>query len=165
MYYYLLALIVFLIDQGTKWLVVKNIPLHDSIPVIGEFFQLTSHRNRGAAFGILQDQRWFFILITSVIVVGVVIYLNRTRKAGQKLMSLALALLLGGAVGNFLDRLLFGEVVDFLQLHFQFSFFGKAVDYIYPIFNIADSAIVIGVILIFIDSIVSWKNEKRGTAS
>ncbi|MFS0839544.1 signal peptidase II [Paenibacillus sp. 1P03SA] len=165
MYYYLLALIVFLIDQGTKWLVVKNIPLHDSIPVIGEFFQLTSHRNRGAAFGILQDQRWFFILITSVIVVGVVLYLNRTRKAGQKLMSLALALLLGGAVGNFLDRLLFGEVVDFLQLHFQFSFFGKAVDYIYPIFNIADSAIVIGVILIFIDSIISWKNEKRGTAS
>ncbi|MFD7521254.1 MULTISPECIES: signal peptidase II [Paenibacillus] len=165
MYYYLLALIVFLIDQGTKWLVVKNIPLHDSIPVIGEFFQLTSHRNRGAAFGILQDQRWFFILITLVIVAGVVLYLNRTRKAGQKLMSLALALLLGGAVGNFLDRLLFGEVVDFLQLHFQFSFFGKAVDYIYPIFNIADSAIVIGVILIFIDSIISWKNEKRGTAS
>ncbi|GKS12542.1 signal peptidase II [Paenibacillus chitinolyticus] len=165
MYYYLLALIVFLIDQGTKWLVVKNIPLHDSIPVIGEFFQLTSHRNRGAAFGILQDQRWFFILATSIIVVGVVLYLNRTRKAGQKLMSLALALLLGGAVGNFLDRLLFGEVVDFLQLHFQFSFFGKAVDYIYPIFNVADSAIVIGVILIFIDSIISWKNEKRGTAS
>ncbi|WP_405082471.1 signal peptidase II [Paenibacillus chitinolyticus] len=165
MYYYLLALIVFLIDQGTKWLVVKNIPLHDSIPVIGEFFQLTSHRNRGAAFGILQDQRWFFILITLVIVAGVVLYLNRTRKAGQKLMSLALALLLGGAVGNFLDRLLFGEVVDFLQLHFQFSFFGKAVDYIYPIFNVADSAIVIGVILIFIDSIISWKNEKRGTAS
>ncbi|MCY9588580.1 signal peptidase II [Paenibacillus chitinolyticus] len=165
MYYYLLALIVFLIDQGTKWLVVKNIPLHDSIPVIGEFFQLTSHRNRGAAFGILQDQRWFFILATLIIVVGVVLYLNRTRKAGQKLMSLALALLLGGAVGNFLDRLLFGEVVDFLQLHFQFSFFGKAVDYIYPIFNIADSAIVIGVILIFIDSIISWKNEKRGTAS
>jgi len=165
LYYYLLALIVFLIDQGTKWLVVKNIPLHDSIPVIGEFFQLTSHRNRGAAFGILQDQRWFFILITLVIVAGVVLYLNRTRKAGQKLMSLALALLLGGAVGNFLDRLLFGEVVDFLQLHFQFSFFGKAVDYIYPIFNIADSAIVIGVILIFIDSIISWKNEKRGTAS
>ncbi|EGL19754.1 MULTISPECIES: signal peptidase II [unclassified Paenibacillus] len=165
MYYYLLALIVFLIDQGTKWLVVKNIPLHDSIPVIGEFFQLTSHRNRGAAFGILQDQRWFFILATLIIVVGVVLYLNRTRKAGQKLMSLALALLLGGAVGNFLDRLLFGEVVDFLQLHFQFSFFGKAVDYIYPIFNVADSAIVIGVILIFIDSIISWKNEKRGTAS
>ncbi|MGE6227419.1 signal peptidase II [Paenibacillus chitinolyticus] len=165
MYYYLLALIVFLIDQGTKWLVVKNIPLHDSIPVIGEFFQLTSHRNRGAAFGILQDQRWFFILATLIIVGGVVLYLNRTRKAGQKLMSLALALLLGGAVGNFLDRLLFGEVVDFLQLHFQFSFFGKAVDYIYPIFNIADSAIVIGVILIFIDSIISWKNEKRGTAS
>ncbi|MBV6712728.1 signal peptidase II [Paenibacillus chitinolyticus] len=165
MYYYLLALIVFLIDQGTKWLVVKNIPLHDSIPVIGEFFQLTSHRNRGAAFGILQDQRWFFILATLIIVVGVVLYLNRTRKAGQKLMSLALALLLGGAVGNFLDRLLFGEVVDFLQLHFQFSFFGKAVNYIYPIFNVADSAIVIGVILIFIDSIISWKNEKRGTTS
>ncbi|MVO99347.1 signal peptidase II [Paenibacillus lutrae] len=159
MRYYIIALIVFLLDQATKWLIVKNLALGETISVIGEFFQITSHRNRGAAFSILQNQRWFLIAMTLVIVVGILFYLNRTRKTDQRWLSMGLALVLGGAIGNFLDRLLFGEVVDFLMFHFEF------INYTYPIFNIADSAIVIGVICIFIDSIIAWKKEKRGTAS
>jgi signal peptidase II len=160
--YYVYALLVFLLDQGTKWLIVHNIPLYEARSVIGEFFQITSHRNRGAAFSILQNQRWFFVIITLIVIVGILWYIRRTIKADKRLLSFALSLLLGGALGNFLDRALFGEVVDFLQFRFTFSFFGKAIDYIYPIFNIADSAIVVGVILIFLDSLLTWNKEKKG---
>lgn len=122
-----------------------------SIPLIEGVFHLTSHRNRGAAFGILQNQRWFFILITVLIVVGIVYYLRRLGRS-KPLISYALALILGGAVGNFLDRLLNGEVVDFLD----FTLIN------YPIFNIADSAIVIGVCLFILDTIKEMIAEKRG---
>jgi len=159
--YYVFAAIVFALDQWTKRLIVRHLELNESIPVLGEFFEITSHRNRGAAFGILQNQRWFFIVITIVIVVGIVWFLQKTRKANKKLLPFALSLLLGGAFGNFLDRLLHGEVVDFLKFRFQFSFFGTPVDYTYPIFNVADSAIVVGVALIFLDSIISWRKERR----
>jgi signal peptidase II len=164
MKYYLYALIVFLLDQATKWMIVKRIPIGEERPVIGDFFVITSHRNRGAAFGILQDQRWFFIVITLAVVIGILWYIRRTIREGKGLLSFALSLLLGGALGNFLDRALFGEVVDFLQFTFDFSLFGKAIYYIYPIFNLADSAIVIGVILIFLESLLAWRREKKGAA-
>jgi signal peptidase II len=163
--YYIYAFIVLLLDQATKWTIVKNMVYGESRPVIGEFFQITSHRNRGAAFGILQNQRWFFIAITIVVVAGIIWYLNKTIKAGQKLLPIALSLILGGAIGNFVDRALFGEVVDFLDFRFQFTWFGSPVDYHYPIFNIADAGIVVGVILIFLDSFLSWREErKQGSA-
>ncbi|MEW9698077.1 signal peptidase II [Paenibacillus sp. SI8] len=164
MKYYFYALIVFILDQAAKWMIVKRIPLGEERPVIGEFFMITSHRNRGAAFGILQDQRWFFIVITTIVVIGIVWYIRRTIREGKGLLSFALSLLLGGALGNFLDRALFGEVVDFLQVTFDFNLFGKTIYYGYPIFNFADSAIVIGVILIFLDSLLVWRKEKKGAA-
>jgi len=160
--YYIYALIVLVLDQITKWVIVNKMTLDETRPVIGEFFEITSHRNRGAAFGILQNQRWFFIIITIIVVIGIIWYMRKTYKEGHKLMPFALSLLLGGAVGNFVDRLLFGEVVDFLKFRFQFNWFGTPVDYTYPIFNVADSAIVVGVALIFIDSFISWRKEKRG---
>lgn len=80
------------------------------------FFQIVSHRNRGAAFGILQNQRWFFIAITIAVVIGIIWYLHRTvAERKKKLLPFALSLLLGGALGNFVDRALFGEVVDFFS--------------------------------------------------
>lgn len=160
--YYFYALIVFILDQVSKWFIVKRIPLGEERSVLGEFFMITSHRNRGAAFGILQNQRWFFIIITTFVLIGIIWYMRRTIREGKTLLTCALSLLLGGAIGNFVDRALFGEVVDFLQVTFDFSFFGKDIYYIYPIFNIADSAIVIGVILIFLDSILAWRKEKKG---
>lgn len=161
MRYYIYALIVLVLDQVTKWMIVQRLLLGESRSVIGEFFQITSHRNRGAAFGILQNQRWFFILITIVVVGGIVWYIRKSVKEGKRLLPLALSLLLGGAIGNFIDRALYGEVVDFLQFRFQFQWFGTAVDYTYPIFNVADSAIVVGVILIFVDALIAWRKEAR----
>jgi signal peptidase II len=157
MIYYVIALIILALDQFTKWLIVKNMDLGQSISVIGEFFQITSHRNKGAAFGILQDQRLFFIIITIVFVVGIIWYLEKVRKYGnKKLLTLSLSLLLGGAIGNFADRLLTGEVVDFFDFYFAF------INYPFPIFNVADSAIVVGVILIFLDTLLDWINERKG---
>lgn len=161
--YYVLAALVFALDQFTKRLIVVHMNEGDSISVIGDFFMLTSHRNRGAAFGILQNQRWFFVIVTIVILIGVIWYLQKLRReGGRTMLKVALGLLLGGALGNFLDRALFGEVVDFLHFHFRFTLFGWDVDYDYAIFNLADSAIVIGVALIFLDSLLMWRKEKRG---
>lgn len=152
MVYFLIALIVFLIDQGTKYLIASRLELAEQIPVIKDFFIITSHRNRGAAFGILQGQQWFFIVITVIVVAGIVWYLNKTRKT-RKLLPTALALVLGGAVGNFLDRILNGEVVDFLMFNFG--------SYTFPIFNVADSCIVIGVGLIILDTLLEVKGEQE----
>lgn len=164
--YALITFVAFVLDQITKYAIVRNMELGDAIPVLGEFFQIVSHRNRGAAFGILQNQRWFFIIITIFVLAGIVWYMRKLlREGGKKLLPTALALLLGGALGNFVDRALFGEVVDFLQFRFQYMWFGHPVDYTYPIFNIADSAIVVGVALIFLDSLLQWRQEKRGLAN
>jgi signal peptidase II len=163
--YFLLALIVIAIDQVSKWLVVTYMDLGESIPVIGEFFQIYSHRNRGAAFGILQDRRWFFIAFTSVILVGIVWYLLRMRKEKNRGMGIALGLLLGGACGNFIDRLRTGEVVDFLKFRFQFSWFGRDIDYTFAIFNLADSAIVVSVGLILLLTLLEGRKSKKEMTS
>ncbi|WP_068502216.1 signal peptidase II [Paenibacillus kribbensis] len=158
MIYFGIALIIFLIDQGVKYLVATRMELYEQIPVIGNFFLITSHRNRGAAFGILEGQRWLFIVITIVVVIGIVWYMRKTVKAGQKLLPVALSLVLGGAVGNFLDRAISGEVVDFAQFNFG--------SYTFPIFNVADSAIVIGVALIILDTLLeSRRNKENGNDS
>ena len=142
MLYYMIALLVFLLDRGTKWLIVKNMEIGQSIPLWEGVFHLTSHRNRGAAFGILQNQRTFFIVITVAIIVGIIWYMRKAMHE-SKLVAWSLALILGGAVGNFYDRVLTGEVVDF----FDFILIH------YPIFNVADAAIVIGVGLFILDAI------------
>ena len=159
--YYIYAAIVVLIDQATKRIVVNRMELYESIPVIGEFFQITSHRNTGAAFGILKEQRWFFLVITIIVVAGIIWYMQKSLKSGHKFLAFALSLILGGAAGNFVDRALYGEVVDFLQFNFSFEFNGTDLDYTYPIFNIADIGIVLGVILIFVDTIREWRTEKK----
>ncbi|GAA0853447.1 signal peptidase II [Paenibacillus glucanolyticus] len=157
MVYYLIAFVLFLIDQGTKYLIAQNLELYEQIPVIGDFFLITSSRNRGAAFGILQDQLWFFIVVTLIVVAGIIWYLQKVVKEGRRLLPTALALVLGGALGNFIDRLVMGEVVDFLQFNFG--------SYTFPIFNIADSCIVIGVALIILDTLLDGRREKMKTTS
>ena len=162
MIYFLIALIVLILDRLSKWVIVSRLELYDTVPVIGSFFEITSHRNTGAAFSILEGQRWFFLTITVVVTIGLVIYMLRTIRNKRRVLSWGLALILGGALGNFIDRALYGEVVDFLKFNFKFDFFGKAIDYTYPIFNIADCGIVIGVGLIFLDALLDWRKEKRG---
>lgn len=153
--YLLISCIVLGIDWWTKWIVKTEMTLGQSIVVIENFFHITSHRNRGAAFGILQNQRWFFIIITIVIVIGVLWYMFHTIYQRRKLLSIALAFVLGGAIGNFVDRVVSGEVVDFFDFYFAF------INYSFPIFNVADSAIVLGVGLILLDSIILWRKEKQ----
>ncbi|MBA9085254.1 signal peptidase II [Fontibacillus solani] len=157
MVYFLIALIMFLIDQGTKYLIATKLTIGEQIPVIGDFFLITSHRNRGAAFGILEGQRVFFIVVTVIVLIGIVWYLLKVIKLGNKLLPAALSLVLGGAVGNFLDRAVAGEVVDFLQFNFG--------SYTFPIFNVADSCIVIGVALIVLDSLLEVRREKQSSGA
>lgn len=152
MRYYVLALLMILLDQGTKWLIVSKMQYGESIKIIQDFIYITSHRNRGAAFGILQGKMWLFFIITAIVVVAVIFYL---QKYGRKepLLGTSLALILGGAIGNFIDRLFRGEVVDFIDV--------KLFSYDYPIFNIADSALVIGVILMIIYTIRDGREQKE----
>ena len=152
--YYAIAAIVFVLDYVTKKIIAHNVEENnEQIHVIGDFFLITHIRNRGAAFGILQDQRWFFILITVIVVGAIVWYLHRSYRTGNGLILVALGMILGGAVGNFLDRSLYGEVVDFLQLNFG--------SYTFPIFNVADCGIVIGVGLIILDALLTPKQENE----
>lgn len=151
-FYYLISLIVIVIDQFTKWLVLKYMDLGDSITIIDNFLYLTSHRNRGAAWGILQGQMWFFYVITVAVIIGIIYYMKKSVNEGA-LFKWSLALMLGGAIGNFIDRLFRKEVVDFIH-SFPFG-------YNFPIFNIADSSLVIGVGLLIIHMLVEEKKEKE----
>jgi signal peptidase II len=141
LFYYFIAGFVIVLDQLTKWLVVRNMTEGESIQIVDNFLYLTSHRNRGAAWGILEGQMWFFYIITIVVVIGIIYYMQKHAK-GKVLFSISLAFMLGGAIGNFIDRVLRKEVVDFLNTYI-FS-------YDFPIFNIADAALTVGVVLLLI---------------
>lgn len=148
--YYLIAAVIIALDQWTKQLVVKHMERGESIPLFADVFHLTSHRNMGAAFGILQNQRWLFIVITLAVVIGIVYSLIRIGKK-QPRVSLALSLVLGGAVGNFIDRASTGQVVDFLD----FTLIN------FPIFNVADMAITIGVAILLLDVLLEGRKNSR----
>jgi signal peptidase II len=150
--YYMIALVVIAIDQWTKWLVVKYMRLGESIPIIPDVLYITSHRNRGAAWGILQGQFWLFYLITVIVVIGLVVYIQRLPR-GERLFGVALGLMLGGAIGNFIDRLFRKEVVDFIH-----AYIGT---YSFPVFNIADSSLTIGVVLLFIKTFFFATSERE----
>ncbi|KKB42289.1 signal peptidase II [Bacillus thermotolerans] len=150
--YYLLALLVILLDQWTKWLIVKSMEIGESIEIVRDFFYITSHRNRGAAWGMLEGQLWLFYIITVIVVAGIIYYMQ-TEAKDKPLIKISLAFLLGGAIGNFIDRLFRKEVVDFLNTYI-FS-------YDFPIFNIADASLTIGVILLMAAMLIEDKKEKR----
>ena len=129
---FLTAVAVFLLDMGSKYLAQRLIAPDDRIPLIHGVFYLTLVRNPGAAFGILAYRTNFFILITVVVVV-LLIYYSRHYAGAHPLWPVAIGLQLGGAVGNLIDRLRYGRVVDFLEFPF------------WPVFNLADAALVTGV--------------------
>lgn len=141
-----LALVVIVLDHLTKWWVSSSLDYQEAIPVL-PFFSLVLVHNTGAAFSFLADaggwQRWFFIAV-GVVATVVIVRLLR-RHAHETRLAFSLALVLGGALGNVIDRTLLGYVVDFLYFHHQgFSF---------PAFNIADSAISVGAFLLIWDSL------------
>jgi signal peptidase II len=137
---------ILVLDQATKVLVDKTMAMHQSIDLIPNFVSLTYLRNTGAAFGFLAGARSslrivFFALISSV-AIGCIVYLIRGLRPPHKALLISLSLILGGAIGNLVDRLRLGEVIDFIDLHWY--------DIHWPAFNVADSAISIGVVLLFI---------------
>lgn len=153
------AFVLVLIDQFTKLLVV-NAFTEGQVRVVTSYFNLARHHNPGAAFSMLADasgwQRWFFSGLAAV-AVAVIVWLL-ARHGGQRLFAWALTLILGGAVGNLIDRLLHGYVVDFLQFHWDFLrpiWAGGA----FPTFNVADSAISLGVALLILDEL---RRVRRG---
>lgn len=143
------AALVVILDQATKLLVVARIPAYGSIVVIPGFFDLTHIYNTGGAFGFLAGKsslfRHLFFLTASVVAMSMIVYLYLKMPRDYLVMRIGLSLILGGAVGNVIDRVRLGKVVDFLDLHIH--------DLHWPAFNVADSAITIG-ILIFIYHLV-----------
>ncbi|MCT8124506.1 signal peptidase II [Alishewanella sp. HH-ZS] len=150
-----LILLLIGLDQLTKQLVHQNMALYDSIELL-PFFNLTYVRNYGAAFSFLSDaggwQRWFFTILAVVISSVIAVWMSRLPRQQIKL-GLALSLVFAGAIGNLIDRSIYGYVIDFFHLYYQ--------TWHYPAFNIADSAICIGAALIIWDSFSSDSEAKK----
>ncbi|MFY9175704.1 MAG: signal peptidase II [Peptococcia bacterium] len=145
---WLTAIIIFLLDRFTKYLVKTNMEPGQTIPVIQDFFHLTYIENSGAAFGILKNRTWPLILVTIVILVFL-IYLAYTMARNNKWLLVSLGLIIGGALGNLLDRIQTGLVVDFFDFRGIWSF----------IFNVADVGVVVGVIILAWRIILMEKQE------
>ena len=147
-----LSVVVLVLDQWTTHWVLTSLPEYQAIPVIDGFWNWYRTYNTGAAFSFLADaggwQHWFFVGLAVLICGVLVAWLARTPRADWR-TAMPFALVIGGAVGNVIDRLRFGHVVDFIQWHWR--------DYYWPAFNIADSAIVAGAIGIALFGLVGAK--------
>lgn len=147
------ALGIVVLDQASKQAIVASFALGDRLAVIPGLFNLTLAYNPGAAFSFLADaggwQRHFFTVLALVVSIGIIIMIR--RHLAERRFCLQLTLILGGAVGNLIDRLIYGHVIDFIQVYYQ--------NWYYPAFNVADSAICIGVGLMLLDSFRDRKKE------
>ena len=148
-----IALLIILLDQVTKTLIVGTFQLGDSRTVTS-FFNVVRVHNAGAAFSFLAGasgwQRWFFVGLGTVATVFIVWMLR--NHGGQRMFSWALSLILGGAIGNVIDRLLHGHVIDFIQVH--------AGGWYFPSFNVADSAITVGAVLLILDELLRVRRSR-----
>jgi signal peptidase II len=143
-----------LLDQATKLYIDRTMQLFDSIPVLTNFFHITYVRNRGAAFSFLSDASWrlpFFIGISVVASIAILVAFHKLRD-DQKLAQVSLAMIFSGAVGNLIDRVRLGEVIDFLDAHWY--------RHHWPAFNVADSLICVGVFLLAVDMLLEDKRSK-----
>ena len=150
-----LSLVVLIADQATKLYFETSLELYQQIVVIPDLFSWTLAYNTGAAFSFLADssgwQRWLFAVIAAVVSATLVVWLKRL-KADETWLGIALALVLGGALGNLYDRIVLGHVIDFILVHWQNRWY-------FPAFNIADSAISVGAVLLALDM---FKSKKSG---
>jgi signal peptidase II len=152
--YIFIIISIILIDQYIKYIVVGNISVNDSIPVIGSFFQISHIHNYGAAFSILQDKQVFLIATVSVLCIVLFAFLILKRKAYHWSLVVAISMIIGGGVGNLIDRIRLGYVIDFLR-------FGT-----FPVFNFADMCVVCGSgLLIIYIVIIEPRGIKNGVAN
>ncbi|KEO82041.1 signal peptidase II [Tumebacillus flagellatus] len=152
MYFYIIIALVVGIDQWVKYYVRHHLEVGQSVPLIDGVINLTSLRNQGAAFSMLEGQQWFFILSSVVVVAAVIYYRRKGELKNRPLMEVGVALLVAGALGNMIDRIAFGVVTDFFDLQFvQFA-----------IFNVADIAINLAVALIVLAILIeSFKPKSK----
>ncbi|RIX32145.1 signal peptidase II [Sphingomonas edaphi] len=155
---YVMALVIFIVDQLTKWVMINPLRLMERGQIeLLAVFNLTWVENRGISLGLAQAQndghRWMLVAMTAAIAIGVAWWITREEKRGDQL---ALAMVLGGAVGNIVDRVRFGYVVDFLDLHFG-SFRP------FYVFNVADAAISIGVVILLLRAFLVRDKAPEGT--
>jgi len=143
------AILVLFLDQLSKHLAAKNLILNRSVPIIKGIFHLTLIHNRGAAFGILKNQAPLFIFISLFAIILIYFNLKKSRNKENIVFNISLALILGGALGNLIDRLFLGYVIDFLDFR------------IWPVFIVADSAITIGAILLGWSMLVQKEKGKK----
>ena len=152
-----LSALVIVLDQLTKWVAVSELQLYQQVPIIDDLFSFTLAYNTGAAFSFLADasgwQRWLFAVIAVVVSIVLCVWLARLDRS-EKLEAIALALILGGAIGNLYDRVIHGKVTDFILVHWQQSWF-------FPAFNIADSAITVGAAPLLFDMFFGRKPEQN----
>jgi signal peptidase II len=150
----ILTVVGLLLDQATKLYIDRSMKLFDSIPVVTNFFHITYVRNRGAAFSFLSNVSWrlpFFIGISLVASIAILVAFHKLRD-DQKLAQVSLAMIFSGAVGNLMDRVRLGEVIDFLDAHWY--------RHHWPAFNLADSLICVGVFLLAVDMLLEDKRSK-----
>ena len=156
---YALAGVVVALDQWSKLAVEGALELYERIPVTA-FLNITKAYNPGAAFSFLAGaggwQRWFFTIVSSVVSVVLVVWLARMERA-ERMLALAISLILGGAVGNLIDRIAYGHVVDFIQVHWKSEAY-------FPSFNVADSAITAGTVLLLLLTFLDWRAERAASA-
>lgn len=154
--YLWLSALVIILDQVSKGIITASFSLHETLAVM-PYFNLTLAHNSGAAFSFLAQaggwQRWFFIALTTVISIALFIWLKKLSTQA-KLEAISISLILGGAIGNVIDRIYFGYVVDFLDFYYGTAHFAA--------FNIADSAICIGAGLLILDSFIAKPNSDEG---
>ncbi len=149
-----LALLVAVFDQISKWWILADVMSPPAVIPVTPFFNLVLVWNRGVSFGILNQGSawvpWLLSALAAAICVGLFIWL---RRAESRRLAAALGLIIGGALGNLVDRLRFGAVVDFLDVH--------AGGYHWPAFNVADAAITVGVGILLIDSLIAGREERK----
>lgn len=149
-----LSLLVFVLDQASKLYFEGALRLYQQIEIVPGLFSWTLAYNTGAAFSFLAGesgwQRWLFALIAVAVSAVLVVWLKRLQ-AAETWLAIALALVLGGAVGNLFDRVAYGHVIDFILVHWQDRWF-------FPAFNLADSAITVGAIMLALDMFISKKS-------
>jgi signal peptidase II len=147
--------VILIVDQLTKLYIDRTMKLYQSIPVLDGLFSITYLRNRGAAFSFLADASWrlpFFILVSLIAVAAIMAAFKKLRD-DQQLAAFSLTLILSGAIGNLIDRLRLGEVIDFLDVYWK--------SHHWPAFNVADSAICVGVALLALDLFLEERRGKR----
>ena len=149
------AVITMVLDQWTKYLVTENLEEFERIVVL-PVFELMRLHNTGAAFSFLSDaggwQRWVFVGLGVVVSSVILVWLRRLPARGQNLLAAGLSLVLGGALGNVIDRVLWGHVIDFIRVHYNEHYF--------PAFNIADTAITIGAALLILDNLIDYDRSR-----